>query len=289
MAHNGEKDPISGVETTGHEWDGIKELNNPLPRWWLYVLYATIIWSIGYWIVMPAWPTISSYTKGAIGYSQRAKVAGELEKAAEAQSVYRDKIANSDLQGIMADHELLEFSLAGGGAAFGDNCAPCHGSGAQGFKGYPNLNDDNWLWGGTLDDIYTTLKYGIRSDHDETRFNQMPAYGTDGILDRAQIRDVVQYVLALNGQDHNAKQSAAGKTIFEEQCVACHGEGGEGIQEMGAPNLTDNIWLYGGTPEEIHKTVAESRNGVMPAWVDRLSDETLKQLSVYVHSLGGGQ
>lgn len=289
MAGKKETDAITGTETTGHEWDGIKELNTPLPRWWLYVLYATIIWSIGYWIVMPAWPTVSSYTKGVIGYSQRATVAQTIEEAREAQSEYRNALRDTELAAIQEDPTLLEFAMAGGQAAFGDNCAPCHGSGAQGFVGYPNLNDDDWIWGGTLDDIHHTIRYGIRSNHDETRFNEMPAFVRDGILDRNQAQDVVAYVLSLNGQDSTIGNAEQGAVLYEENCAACHGEQGEGIQELGAPNLTNGLWLYGGDEQALLETISNSRNGVMPAWVGRLDDETIKQLVIYVHSLGGGQ
>ena len=290
MAHNSEKDPITGVETTGHEWDGIKELNNPLPRWWLYILYACIIWSIGYWIAMPAWPTISSYSKGVLGYSQRASVAADIRQATDAQSVYRDAIAAKDLQAILDDPELLEFALAGGRAAFGDNCAPCHGTGAQGFVGYPNLNDDDWLWGGTLDDIHTTLKYGIRAENDDTRFNEMPAFVRDGLLDRTQAQEVLAYLLALNNREHDTAAAEAGEAVFAENCVACHGEDATGLQEMGAPNLKNGLWLHGGEDDAVlYDIIANGRNGVMPAWEGRLDDNTIKQLVIYVHSLGGGQ
>lgn len=284
-----EIDEVTGVETTGHEWDGLKELNKPLPRWWLWVLYASIIWAIGYWIAMPSWPLISSYTKGVLGYSQRQIVTQSVADARAAQSQYLDKIGSSDLAAIKADAELLRFALAGGEAAFGDNCAPCHGRGAQGAVGYPNLNDDNWLWGGTLENIHTTLKVGIRSGHPETRDNQMPAFGRDQILEPAQINDVTEYVLSISGGEADAAAAEKGKAIFAEQCAACHGEEGKGNPELGAPNLTDRIWLYGGSKEAILQTVRNSRAGVMPFWEGRLSPETIKQLAVYVHSLGGGQ
>lgn len=284
-----EIDEVTGVETTGHEWDGLKELNKPLPRWWLWVLYASIIWAIGYWIAMPSWPLISSYTKGVLGYSQRQIVTQSVADARAAQSQYLDKIGSSDLAAIKADAELLRFALAGGEAAFGDNCAPCHGRGAQGAVGYPNLNDDNWLWGGTLENIHTTLKVGIRSGHPETRDNQMPAFGRDQILEPAQINDVTEYVLSISGGEADAAAAEKGKAIFAEQCAACHGEEGKGNPELGAPNLTDRIWLYGGSKEAILQSVRNSRAGVMPFWEGRLSPETIKQLAVYVHSLGGGQ
>ncbi|RME97841.1 MAG: cytochrome-c oxidase, cbb3-type subunit III [Alphaproteobacteria bacterium] len=284
-----EIDDVTGVETTGHEWDGLKELNKPLPRWWLWVLYATIIWSVGYWIVMPAWPLLSDYTKGLFGYSQRAVVAKSLENARAAQAHYLERIGAATLAEIKADPELLEFSLAGGAAAFGDNCAPCHGRGAQGGPGYPNLNDDDWLWGGTLEDIHTTLRVGIRSTHPDTRDSQMPAFGRDQILDTRQIADVADYVLSLSGQKGDAAAAKRGAAIFAEQCAACHGEDGKGNRELGAPNLTDRIWLYGGSRDAIIESVTNSRRGVMPTWEGRLSAETIKQLAVYVHSLGGGE
>lgn len=284
-----EIDEVTGVETTGHEWDGLKELNKPLPRWWLWVLYATIVWSIGYWIAMPAWPLVEGYTKGVLGYSQREVVARSLDEARAAQSQYLDRISASDPAAIKSDPELLQFALAGGEAVFGDNCAPCHGRGAQGAKGYPNLNDDDWLWGGTLEDIHRTLQVGIRSGHEDARDNAMPAFGRDQILEPQQVRDVTEYVLSISGQDADAEAAARGEPVFAEQCVACHGEGGKGNMEMGAPDLTDRIWLYGGSREDVLETVRNSRSGVMPYWQGRLSPETIKQLAVYVHSLGGGQ
>jgi cytochrome c oxidase cbb3-type subunit 3 len=284
-----EIDEVTGVATTGHEWDGVKELNKPLPRWWLWVLYATIIWSVGYWIAMPSWPLVSSYTQGLLGYSQRDVVTKSVADAKAAQSTYVQKVAATDLAGIKGDTELLQFALAGGAAAFGDNCAPCHGRGAQGGVGYPNLNDDNWLWGGKLEDIHTTLQVGIRSNHPETRQNQMPAFGRDQILESGQINDVTEYVLSLSGQQANDEAAERGKAVFAEQCAACHGEDGKGNTELGAPNLTDQIWLYGGSKNAILQSVQNSRAGVMPSWHGRLSPETIKQLAVYVHSLGGGQ
>ena len=289
MAQKPDVDEITGIETTGHEWDGIKELNTPLPRWWLYVLYATIVWSIGYWILMPAWPLVSSYTKGFLGYSQRASVAKSIADATAAQSEFRDAIEKAELADIAQDANLLEFALAGGEAAFGDNCAPCHGRGAQGAKGYPNLNDDDWIWGGSLDEIHDTLKFGIRSDHDETRSNEMPAFLRDGLLERPQVTDVASYVLSLGGGEEDLEAVARGEEVYIEQCAACHGDDAGGLIELGAPNLRDGIWLYGGDKGAIVETISNSRAGVMPYWQGRLDDVTLKQLAIYVHSLGGGQ
>ena len=287
MAEKKDIDAISGIETTGHEWDGIKELNNPLPRWWLYVLYASIIWAIGYWIVMPAWPTFTGYTEGVIGFSQRDRVQQTIEAARDAQADLRAAILDNNPEAILQDEALLEFALAGGKAAFGDNCAPCHGSGAAGAPGYPNLNDDNWLWGGTLDDIATTINYGIRSGHPDTRESEMPAFLADGLLERQQVSDVVDHVLSFTDRAEDAEAAARGAEVYADNCAACHGEKGEGEQSLGAPNLSDGIWLYGSDRADILATVANSRRGVMPHWEGRLDPVTLKQLVVYVHSLGG--
>jgi len=289
MAGEKEIDHVTGAETTGHEWDGIKELNRPLPKWWLWTLYATILWAIGYWIAYPAWPLISSHTTGMLGYSQRSAVAASVEAGRQAQAKFRDAIAESELSEVKANPDLLNFAIAGGKAAFGDNCAPCHGRGAEGFKGYPNLNDDDWIWGGKLDEIHTTLKVGIRSNHEDTRVSDMPKYGIDEILEPSQIDDVTEYVLQISGQEANKESAERGKAIFEEQCVACHGETGKGNKELGAPNLTDAIWLYGGSKADIRETVVTGRGGVMPAWTGRLDEVTIKQLALYVHTLGGGQ
>lgn len=289
MAHNKEVDQVSGTETTGHEWDGIKELNTPLPRWWLWTFYATCLWALAYWVVMPAWPLVSSYTKGVVGYSSRAQLADSMAAARAAQAGYLDRIEQASLAEITDDRELLDFALAGGESAFAVNCSQCHGLGAAGSTGYPNLNDDNWIWGGTLDAIHQTIQYGIRSEHDETRFNEMPAFGRDQILEGGQINDVAEYVLSLSGSETDPTAAQRGAEVFAEQCTACHGEDGTGIQDLGAPNLTDAIWLYGGDKADVVYTVTNSRSGMMPAWTGRLDDTTIKQLAVYVHSLGGGE
>ena len=289
MADNKEVDQISGVETTGHEWDGIKELNNPLPRWWLWTFYVTCLWAFAYWIVMPAWPLISSHTAGVLGYSSREQLAKTVATAREAQSVYLNRIEDASLEEIVADSELLEFALAGGGSAFAVNCSQCHGRGAAGYVGYPNLNDDDWIWGGSLEAISHAIHFGIRSDHEETRFNEMPAYGRDELLTREEINDVAEYVLSLSGGGEDAAAAARGEVTFAEQCSACHMENGEGNYELGAPNLTDAIWLYGGDKSAVVESIYYSRAGMMPAWTGRLDEATIKQLAVYVHSLGGGE
>jgi cytochrome c oxidase cbb3-type subunit 3 len=290
MADRTDVDHVSGTATTGHEWDGIKELNTPLPRWWVNVFYATIIWAFGYWVVYPAWPTITGYTAGVFGYSSRAQVAGDL---ADLQKVRGEKavaIANVDVSAIESDPSLLAFAQAQGKAAFGNNCAPCHGSGATGSKGYPNLNDDDWLWGGTINAIYTTISFGVRSDHPKAHESTMPAFGRDGILKREEIRLVANYVRSLSGLSLRRELDlAAGKATFAANCASCHGDSGKGNQELGAPNLTDQIWLYGSDETTIIETITNGRGGVMPAWTGRLDPTTIKSLAVYVHTLGGGQ
>ena len=289
MAHRKEVDHVSGTETTGHEWDGIKELNTPLPRWWLWTFYASCLWALAYWVVMPAWPLVSSYTAGVLGYSSRAQLAESMAAARAAQGQYLDRIQNASLEQIVNDRELLDFAMAGGGSAFAVNCSQCHGLGAAGSTGYPNLNDDDWIWGGSLEAISQTIHYGIRSEHSDSRFNVMPAFGADQILDRGQINDVAEYVLSLSSSATDPAAAERGQVTFVEQCAACHMEDGKGSHELGAPNLTDAIWLYGGDKPDVVATITNSRSGMMPAWTGRLDETTIKQLAVYVHSLGGGQ
>jgi cytochrome c oxidase cbb3-type subunit 3 len=281
----------SGTETTGHEWDGIKELNKPLPRWWLWVFYATILWSFGYWIAYPAWPAISSYTKGMLGYSSRVSVAQSIAAAKAAQSKYNDAIAKAGLAEIEANPDLLAFSIAGGRAAFANNCAGCHGQNAQGSAGYPNLADDVWLWGGKLDAIFQTISYGVRNGSDQAHTSLMPRFGADNMLTAEQINDAAEYVRSLSKLPHDAAAAERGNAVFhgDGACASCHGEDGKGNQEVGAPNLTANIWLYGGSHADIVTSITNGRGGVMPAWAGRLDPETIKKLSMYVHSLGGGQ
>ncbi len=290
MADKKEVDELSGVETTGHEWDGVKELNNPLPLWWLYTFYATVIWALLYTIAYPSWPLIDKAFGGVLGYSSRQQVMEDIAAHQEAQRVYVEKIDALDINEIGDDPELTEFALAGGAAIFRTYCSQCHGAGAAGAVGYPNLLDDDWLWGGTKDDIYQTIAHGIRSgDDDETRDSAMPAFGAEELLDKEQIAQVVEHVLALSGQEHDAALAEQGAVVFEENCASCHGEDGKGTPELGAPNLTDHIWLYGGDRETLTQTVTYARAGVMPAWLGRLSDAQIKQVALYVHSLGGGQ
>lgn len=280
-------DELSGVETTGHEWDGIRELNNPMPRWWVWTFYATIVWSIGYAIAYPAWPLLTDATKGVLGYSSRQELTEEVEVASAAQKTFVDKIAATPVTDIAKDADLLQFALNGGDAAFKVNCITCHGTGAMGGPGYPNLNDDEWLWGGTVEQIYQTIQFGIRSEHADTRTSEMPAFRD--MLEPAQIKQVAAYVVSLTGTPSDASLVEPGKQVFTDNCVSCHGENAEGNKELGAPNLADAIWLKVSGEEQIAAQVASPRHGVMPAWTGRLSDATIKELAVYVHSLGGGE
>jgi cytochrome c oxidase cbb3-type subunit III len=290
MSDHGELDRVTGKMTTGHEWDGIKELNTPLPRWWVLTFYATIVWAIGYWVVYPAWPMLWSHTTGILHYSSRAEVAVEL---ANLEKIRGDKMAvlgSASLADIEKDPALLALARARGKTVFGDNCAPCHGSGGAGAKGFPNLNDDDWLWGGSLDQIMQTIQFGARSGHAKAHEGAMLAFGKEGVLKKDEIVTVANYVRSLSGLPTGAGFNAdAGAKIFADNCASCHGEQGKGNQELGAPNLTDKIWLYGSDEATLVETITNGRAGVMPAWADRLDPTTVKALAVYVHSLGGGK
>ncbi|WP_374433850.1 cytochrome-c oxidase, cbb3-type subunit III [Tabrizicola sp.] len=280
------------VETTGHSWDGIEEYNNPLPRWWVWVFYATIVWGIGYTIAYPAWPLITQATPGLLAASTRADVAVEIAAVDAANAPIKEKLVAADLTAIGADPDLANYAERAGAAVFKTNCAQCHGSGAAGVegKGYPNLLDDDWLWGGTMEDIHLTITHGIRNTTDpDARYSQMPAFGTDGILDETQIAQVAEHVLAISGQEHDAALAADGATLFADNCAACHMEDGSGDRTQGAPKLTDAIWLYGGSREKIIETVTKARFGVMPNWNERLSEDEIRAVAYYVHSRGGGE
>jgi cytochrome c oxidase cbb3-type subunit III len=290
MSEHSDIDQVSGRATTGHEWDGIKELNTPLPRWWILTFYATIIWAIGYWVVYPAWPLVSGYTAGLLHYTNRAAVAEDLANLEALRGEKMKVLGNASLADIEKDPALLALARARGKTVFADNCAPCHGSGAAGAKGYPNLNDDDWLWGGSLDQIMQTIQFGARSGHAKAHEGQMLAFGRDGVLKKEEIVTVANYVRSLSGLSTEPGYNAeAGKKIFSENCVSCHGEDAKGNRELGAPNLTDQIWLYGSDEASIVETITNGRAGVMPAWTGRLDPVTIKALTVYVHSFGGGK
>jgi cytochrome c oxidase cbb3-type subunit III len=289
MAEHKELDRVTGKTTTGHEWDGIKELNTPLPRWWVITFYLTILWAVGYWVVYPAWPLLWSHTTGVLNYSSRADLAVELANLEKIRGDKMVALGAAPLANIEKDLALLALARAQGKAAFGDNCAPCHGSGGAGAKGYPNLNDDDWLWGGTLDQIMQTIQFGIRSGNAKTHESAMLAFGKEGVLKKDQIVAVANYVRSLSGLSTNSGYDrAVAAKIFADNCAACHGDAGKGNQELGAPNLTDKIWLYGSDEATLIETISNGRAGVMPAWVGRFDPSTVKALTVYVHSLGGG-
>ena len=280
------KKTIESFGTTGHDWDGVSEYNVPAPRWWLIVWIVCIIWAIIYWFFYPTWPTLNGNTKGSLNWTKFSQLSGEQKKIEAKKSVYLEQMSKKSLEEILQDEKLMQFALNTGKSAFRENCSACHGQGAQGAKGYPNLNDDDWLWGGKLSDIYQTLLYGIRSGHDSARVNQMPSFGLDKVLKKAEINDTIEYVLSLSNK---AEFNARGETIFKANCVACHGNEAKGNQSLGAPNLTDAIWLYGSDKKDIYYTIYYARAGVMPFWKDRLDDNTIKSLSLYVYSLGGGK
>ena len=251
--------------TTGHEWDGIEEFDNPLPRWWLWTFYATILWAVVYWVAYPAWPMLTKATPGVVGYSSRADVAADIQRYKDANAAVDAKLASVELTAIQGDSDLMNYATNGGAAVFKTWCAQCHGGGAGGFTGYPALVDDDWLWGGSITDIHTTISHGIRSELDpDTRLSEMPKFGE--ILSPAEIGNVVQYVRQISGQEADAAAATEGATVFADNCAACHGDDGKGNRDLGAPNLTDAIWLYGGDVASLTTTVTYARAGVMPAW-----------------------
>ena len=296
MSADQEKKSEHGYGTTGHSWDGIEEWNNPLPRWWVWTFYITIIWGIAYTIAYPAWPLISSHTAGLLGYSTRGEVAQDIAAVNERNAGITEQLAAADLTTISENAELVSFARNAGAAVFRANCSQCHGAGAAGVQasGYPNLLDDDWLWGGGIEDIAWTVRHGIRNEQSpDAHWSEMPAFGE--LLSEEEITQTVNYVLALSGQDHDAGLAEAGAVIYDEQCSACHGVEGMGDQAIGAPNLADAIWLYGGSPEAITETITYSRFGVMPAWAEEyrpgqgLTDAEINAVATYVHQLGGGQ
>ena len=286
-----ERDETTGVDTTGHEWDGIKELDTPLPRWWLWVFYLSIVWAIGYWVVMPAWPGITGYTKGLRGHSDRVNVSRELAELETARAAGAVKLKAATLDEIERDPELQAYALQVGQSVFGDNCATCHGVGGAGAKGYPNLRDDVWLWGGSLEDIRHTIQVGVRSGHAQARGSDlnMPAFGRDQMLKPEQIADLTEYVVALSRRKADPAAVARARQTYADQCAACHGPNGEGGVKAGAPRLTDAEWLNGSSREAIAAQIHGGRNGVMPTWEARFTPETIEALAVYVHANAGGE
>lgn len=278
------------VETTGHSWDGIEEYNNPLPRWWLWTFYACIFWGVLYTIAYPAWPLLNGATPGILGFSTRQNVAAEIAAVEEANAAINDQLANAELTQISADADLQSYANNAGAAVFRTWCAQCHGSGAAGATGYPNLLDDDWLWGGSIEEIHTTITHGIRNETDpDARYSQMPSFGTDELLEKEQIRQVVNYVMSLSTEPNDPALVEEGSVVFADNCASCHGEDAKGDRTQGAPNLTDAIWLYGGDYDTLITSVSQARFGVMPNWNERLSDAEIAAVATYVHGLGGGE
>ena len=284
-----EKDEHSGVETTGHEWDGVKELDNPLPRWWLWIFYACVAIAVVYWVLMPSWPGLHTNTPGILHQSSRAQVDKDLAALRTQRGAQGARLTNASLEQIERDPALQSYALAAGQSIFGDNCATCHGTGGAGGKGYPNLRDDVWLWGGSPEDIQRTITYGVRSGDPNARVSQMPAFGHDEILKPEQIVDLTEYVVSLSRRQADPAAVARAAPVFAENCAVCHGPAGLGNQLVGAPNLTDRDWLYGGDRAAIHDQITNGHGGVMPAWGHRFDANTIKALAVYIHVNAGGQ
>ena len=290
MSDRTEIDEATGTETTGHDWDGIKELNTPLPRWWLWTFYATVVWGVIYTILFPAWPMVSGATAGLLGYSTRAEVAAEVERVALSNAELTESLATIDLGVLEENAALHDFAVAAGASVFRNHCSQCHGAGAAGVQaaGYPNLLDDDWLWGGQIEDIAITVRHGIRNEEDaDARFSEMPAF--EGILTDEEIAATAAFVRGLSGLDHDAALASDGAELFAQNCTACHGEDGRGDRELGAPNLADAIWLRGGRQEDIERQLRTPRHGVMPPWGDRLGEAQIRAVAAYVHGLGGGE
>ncbi len=287
---SGKKD--EDVPTTGHSWDGIEEYDNPMPRWWVWIFLITVVWSVGYWIAYPAWPGIQSATSGLLGYSSRANVSTEIEEFEARNDMWFAQLMETDLDEIREDPELHRFAVNAGSSVFAAQCSQCHGAGGAGVQaaGYPNLLNDAWLWGGTMDDIVTTVTWGIRNeDYMDARWSEMPAFGVDGLLDEEEIDAITHYVLRMSGQDYNEDLIELGAEEFQWNCASCHGDDGGGNYDLGAPALNNQIWFYGGTEEDIRHSIYYSRFGVMPGFETRLREAEIRAVAAYVHQLGGGQ
>lgn len=284
-----DRDPLTGQMTTGHEWDGIQELRTPIPNWWLVTFVVTWVLSVGYLALYPSFATTKSFATGLLGWSSAKELKEATDAALEAQSAWRQKLLTLPLDQIESDDELRRFAVAGGQAAFNENCAACHGVGAGGQIGeFPALVDDDWLWGGKITDIHKTITHGVRSDNAQTHQSEMPAFGD--MLTTEEIAAVADHVLSLADRSHNAlRANMPGAAIFAENCASCHGAQGDGNRELGAPRLDDAIWLYGNSREEVIRQITRPRMGQMPAWENRLDEATIRMLAVYVHTLGGGE
>ena len=285
----GERDPVTGQITTGHEWNGIKELYTPIPRIVFFFLATTILFAVCYWVLMPAWPLGKTYTKGLLGIDQKTSVERLVKDATLERSAWTQKIDQMDFAAIQADPSMMTIVEETGHTLFGDNCAACHGTKATGGPGFPNLTAGIWLWGGDPETIFETLRVGINSTHPDTRTAQMLAFGRDGVIDSKQLADVVAYVRSLGGTsdglDTDPQSIAAGQDVFKQNCIACHGDDAKGKRDVGAPDLTDSNWIYGGDLHSVTTTVYGGRQGTMPSWEQRFSPTQRKILALYVLSL----
>ncbi|AAK64981.1 cytochrome-c oxidase, cbb3-type subunit III [Sinorhizobium meliloti] len=285
-----EVDPISGRRTTGHEWNGIKELDTPVPRGVLLFLVVTHVFALLWWVLLPTWPLGTTYTKGLLGIDERNVVEEKLAAAAAARAVWEKRIDTLSYEQIRADEQLMATVRSTGHQLFGDNCAVCHGIDGKGRSNYPDLTDDDWLWGGGPEDIEQTLRVGINTRHPESRVAQMPSFGREQMLERNQVRDVAAYVYSLTNPGYSTPENIgrieAGREVFLTSCAACHGENARGSREVGAPNLTDAYWIYGGTMQTIIESVHGGRQGHMPTWDERLTSAEIKILALYINSLG---
>ena len=284
-----EKDIVTGQETTAHEWDGLRELNTPLPKWWIYTFYATVVWAVVWCIMYPSVPWVNGYFHGVLGYSQRASVNADVRAVVAQRAATMDRIAALSFADIRKDPQLMAAANTAGRIAFANNCQPCHAAGGGGQPGYPALAAGAWIWGGTLDAIQQTITHGIRSGDPDAREAQMPRFGADGILKPAEIQQVADYVMTLFGHDDAGKDVTAGRKLFAENCAICHGDAGQGDREKGAPRLASQVHLYGNDRATVVAQITTPRMGMMPAWNTRLDPATIKALALYVHSLGGGE
>lgn len=288
-----ERDPVTGRETTGHEWNGIKELDTPVPRGVLIFLIVTHIWAIAWWFLAPTWPLGTTYTRGLLGIDQRTTVEAQVIEGQQQRASWTTRLEKEPYEAILADEGLMQTVRDTGRQLFGDNCAACHGRDGKGGANYPDLTDDDWLWGGTPEQIEQTMRVGINTAHPDSRIGQMPAFGKDQMLESDQVRNVAAYVYSLTNSGYSTEQNVdrieAGREVFVTNCVACHGENGEGNREVGAPNLTDAYWVYGGAMDTIIASVHGGRQGHMPTWDERMTTAEIRTLAVYVHDMGTRQ
>lgn len=286
-----ERDPHTGHMMTGHEWNGIKELNTPVPKVVWFFLAATFLFSVGYWILMPSFPSWSGYAPGVMGADDRKEVTEVVAMAAASREVWMARVEAESYDAIRADDALMQSVRGAGKTLFGDNCAVCHGVDAKGGKGYPNLTDAAWLWGGAPEEIETTIALGVNAPVEGTRTSQMMAFGRDAMIPRGEIANVVTYVQSLSGKAPDAAPEAleAGRKTFADNCAACHGDAGKGSVEVGAPDLTDDDWLYGGDRASIYESIWSGRQGHMPHWNERLTAADRKLLTLYILDLGAGR